>query len=86
MVGKPKIVNINGKGQKVVYFGEVKNFKKNGKGIETCEEYRYEGEFLNNLWHGQGRLEFLESTDIYEGHFTNGKITGKFLFIWTNSQ
>jgi hypothetical protein len=86
LVSKAKIISINEKGKKVVYFGEVKNFKKNGKGIETCDEYRYEGDFLNNLRHGHGRIEFLDCGDIYEGQFTKGKITGKGLFIWSNNQ
>lgn len=85
LVSKAKIININEKGKKVVYFGEVNNFKKNGKGIETCDEYKYEGEFVNNLRHGHGRIEFLDCGDIYEGQFTNGKITGKGLFIWSNN-
>lgn len=86
LVSKAKIININEKGKKVVYFGEVKNFKKNGKGKETCDEYKYEGEFVNNLRHGHGRIEFLDCGDIYEGKFTKGKITGKGLFIWSNNQ
>ena len=86
LVSKAKIININEKGKKVVYFGEVKNFKKNGKGIETCDENKYEGDFLNNLRHGNGRIEFLDSGEIYEGQFTKGKITGKGLFIWKNNQ
>ena len=86
LVSKAKIIKFNEKKMKVTYFGEVIDFKKNGKGEENCEEYRYNGEFLGDLRHGYGRLEFLENGDVYEGEFNRGEITGKGLYIWANKQ
>ena len=86
LVSKAKIIKTNEKNMKVTYFGEVIDFKKNGKGEETCEEYKYNGEFLGDLRHGHGRLEFLENGDVYEGEFKRGEITGKGLYKWANKQ
>ena len=86
LVSKAKIIKTNEKNMKVTYFGEVIDFKKNGKGEETCEEYKYIGEFLGDLRHGHGRLEFLENGDVYEGEFKRGEITGKGLYKWANKQ
>ena len=87
LVSKAKIIKNNEKGQKVIYFGETINFKKNGKGEETCEgEYRYVGDFENDLKNGNGRLEYLDYGEIYEGEFKNGEFYGKGLFIWSNNE
>ena len=85
LVSKAKIIK-NIDNQKVTYFGEVVDFKKNGKGEETCEDYKYTGEFLGDLKHGQGRLELLKDGNIYEGEFTRGEMTGKGKYIWQNGQ
>lgn len=85
LVSKAKIIK-NIDNQKVTYFGEVIDFKKNGKGEETCEEYKYTGEFLGDLRHGQGRLEFLKDRNVYEGEFTRGEMTGKGKYLWSNKQ
>ncbi len=87
LVSKAKIIKNNENGQKVIYFGETINFKKNGKGEETCEgEYRYVGDFENDLKNGNGRLEYLDYGEIYEGEFKNGEFYGKGLFIWSNNE
>ena len=87
LVSKAKIIKCNEKDKKLTYFGETHNLKKNGKGEETCEgEYRYIGDFVDDLKDGNGRLEYLDSGDIYEGEFKNGEINGKGLFIWSNNQ
>ena len=83
---KAKIIKYNEHNIKTKYFGDVINYKKNGKGEETSDEYRYTGEFLGDLRHGQGRLEFLKLGDLYEGEFNRGEITGKGLYIWNNKQ
>ena len=86
LVSKAKIINFNENNKKVNYFGETNEFKKNGKGEENCDEYRYVGEFEGDLRHGHGRIEFLDNGDLYEGDFSKGEITGKGLYIWNNNQ
>ena len=85
LVSKAKIIK-NIDNQKVTYFGEVEDFKKNGKGEETCEDYKYTGEFFGDLKHGQGRLELLKDGNIYEGEFNRGEMTGKGIYLWSNKQ
>ena len=86
LVSKAKIIKNNKKNKKVTYFGEIQNLKKNGKGEEFCEgEYRYNGDFVNDLWEGKGRLEYLDSGDIYEGDFKKGEFNGKGLLIWRSN-
>ena len=86
LISKAKVIKLNDNNQKIEYFGEVIDFKKNGKGEEKCEEYIYKGEFLENLRHGYGRLEYLQNGDIYEGNFNRGEITGKGKYIWSNKE
>ena len=85
LVSKAKIIQKNDKNEKTVYYGDVLNYKKAGKGEETCERYKYTGEFLDNLRHGYGCLQFLENGDYYEGEFQRGEITGKGKYIWSNN-
>ncbi len=85
LISKAKIIK-NENGQKLTYYGEVVDFKKNGKGEETCEDYKYTGEFLDDLRHGKGRLEFLKEGSVYEGDFIKGQMTGKGIYTWGNKQ
>ena len=85
LVSKAKIIKCNDKNKKIQYFGEVLDFKKNGKGEEICDEYKYKGDFLEDVKHGYGRL-FLQNGDLYDGEFKKGEITGKGLYIWSNKQ
>ena len=86
LVGKGKIIKYNENNKITNYFGDVVDFKKNGKGEEVCEDYKYKGEFLDDLRNGYGQLEFLQNGDLYEGEFKEGEITGKGLYIWNNKQ
>ena len=86
LVGKGKIIKYNENNKITNYFGDIVDFKKNGKGEEVCEDYKYKGEFLGDLRHGYGQLEFLQNGDLYEGEFKEGEITGKGLYIWSNKQ
>ena len=83
---KAKIIKYNENNKKTTYFGEVIDYKKNGKGEEITDEHRYVGEFLGDLRHGEGRLEFLKNGDLYEGEFNRGEITGKGLYIWSSNK
>ena len=86
LVSKAKIIKYNENNIKTEYLGEVSDFKKNGKGEEICDEYKYKGDFVGDLRHGYGRLEFLQNGDLYDGEFNKGEITGKGLYIWSNKQ
>ena len=87
LVSKATIIAINENNNRVEYFGEVKDFKKNGKGKEICEnEYIYVGDFMNDLKHGSGKLEYFENGETYEGEFYQGEITGKGIYIWSNGE
>ena len=87
LVSKATIITKNENKKRVEYFGEVKDFKKNGKGKEICEdEYIYIGDFINDLKHGFGKLEYYENGEIYEGEFYRGEITGKGIYIWSNGE
>ena len=68
----------------IKYFGNIKNFLKEGKGKETCKEYNYEGDFHNDMRDGKGRIKYLQTGDTYEGDFKNDKITGCGTYIWKN--
>jgi hypothetical protein len=87
LVSKATIITINENNKRVEYFGEVFDFKKNGKGEEICEdEYIYTGDFSNDMKHGKGRLEYIENGELYDGQFDKGEINGKGLYIWSNGE
>ena len=69
---------------KVIYNGNIKNFKKEGLGKEACSDYIYEGNFKNDMKNGKGKIKFINTGDFYEGEFTNDKITGFGKYIWAN--
>lgn len=71
----------NGHGRLVtdmIYEGQFEEGKKSGVGICYNKErtYRYEGEWLEDLKHGQGR-EFYPDKSYYEGTFYKGKKNGR---------
>lgn len=62
------------------YEGEWKRIdgviKRQGKGIYTCNEFKYEGEFEDDLFNGHGTIEFSDGRK-YEGDFVKGQIQGE---------
>ena len=83
--GKGEIIKIDDNRRKKIYKGDIKNFKKEGKGEEKTNDYFYEGDFVNDLRHGHGKIIFYNNDrDSYEGQFTYGEITGKGFYIWKN--
>ena len=83
LTGKGKITKINDNNTKIIYEGEIENFKKSGYGKEITPDYTYEGNFKNDMKNGKGKLIYLEG-DNYEGEFKDGEITGKGHYIWSN--
>ena len=83
--GKGEIITINENRKKYIYKGDIKNFIKEGIGIEKTNDYNYEGEFHNDYKHGKGKIIFYNNNSVsYEGDFKNGDITGKGFYIWKN--
>ena len=62
----------------VVYIGEVKNCKAEGKGELhfACRSF-YKGNFRNDKIHGDGTLHVRDGS-VYELHFEESKITNKY--------
>ena len=82
--GKGEIIKIDENRRKNIYHGDIKNFKKEGKGKEKTNDYIYEGDFFNNLKHGTGKIKYGNNGDYYEGDFKKGVITGKGYYVWKN--
>ena len=82
--GKGEIIKIDENRRKNVYEGDIKNFKKEGKGKEKTNDYIYEGEFTNDMKHGHGKIFYHANGDSYEGQFYKEEITGKGFYKWKN--
>jgi len=66
------------------YFGDWKNSKRNGKGLECSAGNVYEGDWVDDECHGRGavRFEITESTPgnwfvSYEGDYKHRQMTGR---------
>ena len=70
----------------LIYEGDIKNFMKEGYGIETCPEYKYKGNFHNNMKNGQGSIIYLKQGRKYTGEFKDDEITGKGFLTYENNQ
>ncbi len=82
--GKAKIIKFEENGQKTIYEGDIKNMKKEGKGIEKNNIYTYMGSFSDDLKNGKGKIIYGIGNEYYEGDFENGKLTGKGFYQWEN--
>ena len=69
--------------EKIIYKGCIKDFKKEGKGIEECDEYKYEGNFQNDKKNGKG-LVIYSTGDQYIGEFKDDQLSGHGNYIWNN--
>ena len=82
--------NINNKDNNddnnLVYEGEIKDFKREGHGVEKCPEYVYKGNFHDDMKNGQGSIKYLKLRRKYEGEFKNNEITGYGYLIYENKQ
>jgi len=64
------------------YEGDFNGFCLNGKGkLINSEGDSYEGDFVNNLFHGNGIYKYSKSHDVYEGEFQYGMKKGKGKYI-----
>jgi len=66
------------------YKGNFTKNKKQGYGIEKGKDYIFEGNFENDKKEGIGKIEYLNSKEIYKGIFTNNFLTGKGEYAWAN--
>ena len=71
-------------GNKRIYKGDLKNYKKEGKGRIECKTYIYEGDFVNDKKKGKGKLIYNENGNMYEGEFDNDDINGYGLYTFKN--
>lgn len=58
-----------------VYTGAMRGVKLHGKGAYTSKAFKYEGEYLDGMMHGQGVYQW-ENGDRYEGGFAADKPNG----------
>lgn len=69
----------------VVYSGDWKRGKQNGKGWMLYEpDNWYEGEWLDGKKHGKGLRQYNKSSR-YQGIWQNGKRHGQGIIVWSNS-
>lgn len=66
------------------YTGEVRNKKKEGKGIYNFHDgSKYQGEFFNNLFEGKG-IYYTSDGETYEGSWKKGLKHGKGVYYYEN--
>ena len=74
----------NFKKGKYYFEGDIKNFLKEGKGIEKTDDYEYEGDFKNDLKEGKGTIKFYKGGELYEGDFKKDEMTGSGTYTFSN--
>ncbi len=74
-------------GTKILYLGEVKNSKANGKGMgHYASGSLYLGDWKDNLKHDSKGYYKWSNGDWYEGDFELDKRTGKGTYHWANGE
>ena len=74
-------------GTKILYLGEVKNNKANGKGMgHFASGSLYLGDWKDNLKHDSKGYYKWSNGDWYEGDFDQDKRTGKGTYYWANGE
>ena len=67
------------------YIGQFKNNLRNGKGKMTYYDgLIYEGDWVNNTWHGQGTIVDKELEITFVGNFVNGEKDGNGIEYYNN--
>jgi len=76
----------NTKKHKVHYVGQVKREKANGYGVAILDTgSRYEGEWLNNVRHGEGSFYWVDG-EYYVGQYENDRRNGTGSYFWPNGE
>mmetsp|Transcript_36051 Transcript_36051/g.82800 ORF Transcript_36051/g.82800 Transcript_36051/m.82800 type:complete len:201 (-) Transcript_36051:62-664(-) len=66
------------------YVGQVdKDGKRHGSGRWTSDAGCYEGQWRDDVQHGEGRQEWSDGRS-YEGQFANGRFSGYGKMLWTS--
>ena len=63
------------------YIGDIKNYKRDGKGKYISEEETYEGDWKEDHKEGEGLLQYKDGLE-YKGHFEKDKFNGKGEMKW----
>lgn len=72
------------------YSNFIKHQVRSGRGVydwATKEEIpadKYEGQFLNNLKHGIGKMVYASKNETYFGEFKNDKRQGEGMYTYAN--
>ena len=57
-----------------------------GKGREIMPDYLYEGDFVNGLWHGKGKITWKNDGSWYEGDWRENEIHGNGKYVWAHGE
>ena len=79
--GKGKLILTDAEYEGLFENGEFKNGKLKWNNGYEYEGDSYEGDFVNNLFHGNGIYKYSKSHDVYEGEFQYGMKKGKGKYI-----
>ena len=82
--GKGTCIKVGEDGIKKIYKGDLKNYKKEGKGIITCQNYTYEGDLVDDKKQGKGKIIYNLNQNVYVGEFNNDDINGYGLYTFKN--
>eukprot|EP00754_Rhynchopus_humris_P037233 Rhum_TRINITY_DN19355_c0_g1::Rhum_TRINITY_DN19355_c0_g1_i1::g.169835::m.169835 len=67
------------------FSGMMRDGKKNGPGKLVFKYGVYEGNFVNDMMEGQGRLE-LKTGNVYDGEFVRSRFEGRGVLRWRNGR
>lgn len=67
-----------------VYTGTFSNNKMHGKGIKHVKDSIYEGDFVNEIKQGTGKVTFMPQGDAYIGEYFNNTRNGYGKYEWKN--
>ena len=51
--------------------------KRHGFGLTKCPDYKHEGNYHDDLYHGVGVIEYLKANKKFLGNFVHGEPNGK---------